>query len=440
MPKLTIKKAAGVVLVVCGLSASGKALAVPFKVDLGLAPPARGAMNGSVIVAELKTGKVLEERKIAKQRFQTLNFPTDGFFSLEIKNEKGQSVWKETVYVVLAIPSSEHLMRSSWAQNPGVMRTVLRVQDPAGEIQYGVSIRDKIFLRLKAAPRLVRIFQEDYAGVSAAAQSLGVAQVTEKAAREEVAQKPLPEVTFELGDGADQVDYEPDYKGLLAGKEDKSLRDKIQALGGSSRLESLNRKHRVFGWVRLMSEDFRVRRETDSYNGEKTQGFGTGFGGDLVVKDTLSLQLEVDTHGTKTDYESGGTNAPAEEQKRVHLRFGPLFDILNINHKYPRFAFELGPVFGYTQIPLEKDNEGKTDFGASMRWQFFGEKSLVSTQLRWMKSHSRDLSLTWTGTGYTILSISPLFAVYNYHTEFDAASAKALFDESGIRFGIARQF
>ncbi|RYZ69635.1 MAG: hypothetical protein EOP09_07340 [Proteobacteria bacterium] len=330
-------------------------------------------------------------------------------------------------------------MRSSWTMQPGTMRTVLRVQDSKGEMQYGVSIRDKIFLRLRQAPRLVRVFQEDYAGVSTPAPKMHMGPITEKAAREENASAPQPDITFELGDGEDQTSFEPAYKGLLAGREDASLKDKIQALGGARRLEPLNRKHRVYAWLRMMQEDFQVRRNPDTYNGEKTQGFGTGIGGEAVVKDTLSLQLEIDTHGTKTDYESGGTNPPSEEQRRIHGRFGALFDVLNVNHNYPRFAFEIGPVIGYTQVPLEKDNEGKADFGANLRWQFLGQMSNTSFTFRWMKTHSRDLALVWVGRGYQILTVSPLFSIYNYHTEFDAAEAKAKFDETGVRFGIQRE-
>jgi hypothetical protein len=263
--------------------------------------------------------------------------------------------------------------------------------------------------------------------------------VTEKAARDETAGVNPPDITFELDEGADQTSFEPNYKGLLAGREDASLKDKIQALGGARQLVPLNRRHRIYGWLRMMQEDFRVRRNPDTYNGEKTQGFGTGLGGEIVVKDTLTLQLEVDTHGTKTYYEAGGINPPAEEQRRIHGRIGVLFDLLNVNHRYPRLAFELGPVIGYTQVPLEKDNEGKTDFGAQARWQFLGETSQGSVTFRWMKTHSRDLALNWVGRGYQILGVSPLFGIYNYHTEFDAAEAKAEFDETGVRFGIQRE-
>jgi hypothetical protein len=158
-----------------------------------------------------------------------------------------------------------------------------------------------------------------------------------------------------------------------------------------------------------------------------------------VFKDTMSLQLEVDTHGTQTQYEKGGSNPPAEEQRRVHARISPMFDILNVEHNHPRFAFELGPVVGYTQVPLEQDNQGKTDFGLSMRWQYFGVNH-TEAQFRFMKSHSRDLSLLWIGTAYKVATLSPLFGVYNYHSEFDGADSRAEFDEAGVRFGIHSEF
>lgn len=441
MRKLTSINAVRILIAVT-LSSSAPLLAVPFKIDFGLLPPrvAKATATGAKVkVQKLQGGGAPSEVQLSKERAVTLDFPSEGLYSVQVLSDKGEEIWKETVYVLLNIPSNEYLMRASWAVKPGTMRTVLRVQDPAGVMQYGVSIRDKIFLRLRQAPRLVRVFQEDYSGLSSPAGNMNMGPVTETAAREENATAGQ-DVTFDLGEGDDQLSYEPAYKGLLAGKEDKSLKEKIQALGGAQRLEPLNRPHRIYGWVRMMQEDFRVRRNPDTYNGEKTQGFGTGFGGDFVVKDTLSLQLEVDTHGTRTDYEDGGTNTPAEEQRRIHARVGPLFDVLNVNHKYPRFAFEIGPVVGYTQIPLEKDNEGKTDFGGSLRWQYFGAMTHVEAQFRWMKSHSRDLSLIWMGTGYQIMTISPLFGVYSYHTEFDAAEAKGEFDEAGVRFGIHREF
>lgn len=440
MRKLT-SKAAIRFLIAFGLSGSTQLMALPFKVDLGLTSKASQVVNGKVLVSDMKTGKLIASRSIRNPSSVTLDFPHEGLYTLDLKDPSGVTLWKETVYVILEIPSRDLLMRGSWAVAPGTMRTVLRVQDPKGELQYGVSIRDRIFLRLRVAPRLVRVFQEDYSGLSTPARGVSLGPVSETSARAESAAGPSPELRFELGDGDDQLAFEPDYKGLLAGKEDNTLREKIQALGGAKRLEPLNRPHRLYGWVRLMQEGFTVRRDPDTYNGEKTQGFGTGFGGDFIVKETMTLQAEIDTHGTKTEYEAGGTSqAPAAEQRRIHARVGALFDVLNANHGYPRWAFELGPVLGFTQVPLEKDNEGVTEFGLSVRGQYFGQSFHTEGQFRLMKSHSRDLSLLWLGRGFQIFTVSPLFGLYYYLSEFDAADAKAEFSEVGVRFGIHREF
>ena len=411
-----------------------EAFALPFKFDVGLT----GKSKGTLEVVSPKDESVLSSVEFGKGRIYSLDFPAEGLYLLRIKSN-GKLVWKETVYILTENPAADVLMRTSWALRAGTMRTVIRVQDPAGELRYGVSIRDKIFLRLRGVPRLIRVFQEDYSGNFQAANDLQIAKVTEKQAKDEVIDAE-PDIQLDPnGPEDDQAVYEPDYKGLLAGKEDKTWRQKVLELSVSRKLQPLNRPHRVYTWLRIMQESFRVRRTPDSYSGQKTQGFGTGFGGNAVFKDTMSLQLEIDTHGTKTQYEKGGSNPPAEEQKRIHARIGPLFDVLNVEHNHPRFAFEIGPVIGYTQVPLEKDNQGKTDFGASVRWQYFGA-SHGEAQFRFMKSHSRDLSVLWIGSAYKISRFSPLFGLYNYHTEFESTDAKAEFDEVGVRFGIHAEF
>lgn len=421
-------------LVLFSFSVSIPAFAIPFNFDVGIT----GKTKGSIEVLSGSEDKVLQKVEMTKGKTYKLDFPSEGLYQIRLKNND-KIVWKESVYVMTEMPKDDVLVRSSWTLRPGTMRTVLRVQDPAGDLRYGVSIRDKIFLRLRAVPRLVRVFQEDYSGNFLPANELKVSKVSEKEARVEAAEV-LPEIQLDpSGPEDDQSVYEPEYKGLLAGKEDKSWKQKVLDLSSSRRLEPLNRPHRVYAWLRIMQESFRVRRAPDSYNGEKTQGFGTGFGGNLVFKDTMSLQLELDTHGTKTQYEKGGSNPPAEEQRRIHARISPMFDILNVEHNYPRFAAEVGPVIGYTQVPLEKDNQGKTDFGLSMRWQYFGLNH-IEAQFRFMKSHSRDLSLFWVGTAYKIATLSPLFGVYSYHSEFDGADARAEFDEAGVRFGIHSEF
>ena len=87
----------------------------------------------------------------------------------------------------------------------------------------------------------------------------------------------------------------------------------------------------------------------------------------------------------------------------------------------------------------KKDNEGKMDFGGSMRGQYFG-LSHAEAQFRFMKSHSRDISLLWIGSAYKVSTLSPLFGLYNYHIEFDSPEAKADFNETGVRFGIHSEF
>lgn len=417
-----------------GVGLSSEALALPFKFDVGLT----GKNKGTLELVSAKDENVLSKIALGKGRFYTLDFPAEGLYTVRIKNQD-KVIWKETVYILTENPAQDVLMRTSWALRAGTMRTVIRVQDPQGDLRFGVSIRDKIFLRLRGVPRLVRVFQEDYSGGVLAAADLKISKVTEKQAKDEVVDSE-PDIQLDPnGPEDDQSAFEPDYKGLLAGKEDKTWRQKVLDLSVSRKLEPLNRPHRVYAWLRIMQESFAVRRDPDSYNGEKTQGFGTGIGANAVFKDTMSLQLEIDTHGTKTQYEKGGANPPADEQKRIHARFGPLFDVLNVEHNHPRWALEIGPVIGYTQIPLEKDNEGKSDFGGSIRGQYFGA-SHGEAQIRFMKSHSRDISLLWVGSAYKISRFSPLFGLYNYHTEFETSEAKAEFDETGVRFGIHAEF
>jgi len=416
------------------LGLSAEAAAQPFEVDISLSKKSQGTLE----VLSAKDEVVLSRVELGRERVYSLDFPVEGLYILRIK--QGDKVtWKETVFILTEQPKQDILMRASWAIRPGTMRTVIRVQDPAGALTYGVSIRDKIFLRLRATPRLVRVLQDDYSGGVQPAESVVLGKVTEAQATAEVTSLE-PDIEINPREPEDdQAVYEPGYKGLLSGKEDKTWRQKVLDLSNNRRLVPLNRSHRASIWMRIMQESFRVRRSPDSYKGELSQGFGMGFGANLVFKDTMSLQLEVDTHGTKTEYEKGGANPPAAEQKRVHARFGPLFDVLNVEHKYPRFAFEIGPVVGYNQIPLEEDDQGLTDFGAALRWQYFGI-ARGEAVFRFMKSHSRDLTLAWIGAGYKIATLSPMFVLYNYHTDFSATEAKAEFDETGIRFGVSRDF
>ncbi|MBC7660027.1 MAG: hypothetical protein H7249_09990 [Chitinophagaceae bacterium] len=411
-------------------------MAMPFKIDMN----AFSRASQATVEMSDETGKSLTVVPIAAQL--TIDFPAQGLYFLQIKSGP-KILWREQLFILLKKPADDELMKTSWKVRAATMRTVLRVQDPAGTLRYGISIRDKIFLRLKAVPRLIRVAQEDYSGVSSGSVDLKVAPVSEKQAHEEnsalVAEAQVEPLSDAASSDDDQTVYEPDYKSLLAGKEDKSLRQKIIDLGGAKRLAPLNRSSSVYGWLRIMQEWFTIRRTPDTFNGEKTQGFGTGLGGNLVFKDTMSLQLEIDTHGTKTEYQKGGLNTPSADQKRIHGRFGPLLDVLNIEHNHPQYALEVGPVIGYTMAPVQKDNESNTDFGGSIRFQYFG-LAQTQVQVRFMKSHSRDIDVMWIGSAYKLASVSPLFALYNYHTEFDEAEARSEFNESGVRFGIARDF
>lgn len=429
------QKVISTILFLLCMAWSHLAEAAVFRVDLG----PLGKVNGTLDITSVDDPKrVLSTVNLGSRSAYDLNFPAEGIYVLRVKSKK-KIVWKEQVFVLLQKPADDNLLKASWRMDETSVRTVIKVQNPRGQVRYGVSIRDRIYLRLRSAPRLVRFFNEDPSGIPLPAQDLALVAISEKEAKTEAS--PEEEPTLQLEPSAsddDQVSYEPDYKGLLAGKEDATLRQKILDLAQTKALPPLNRKHRVMVSLRILQEEFAVSRNGVTYEGAKSQGFGTGFALNLVYKELLTAQVEGDTHGTKTEYDRGGADTPAEEQKRIHARIGPLIDVLNINHAFPKYSLELGPVVGYNQIPLENDNQTKMDIGGSIRSQYFGTHHLEG-QFRYFRSHSWDVSLQWTGS-LLLSSINPTFALYKRHTEFESGASSAHFDEIGLRFGLGYSF
>lgn len=418
----------------CAAWSRGASAAI-FRVDLG----PLGRTPGTLEISSVDDPKrIVNSIALGSSNTYNLEFPAEGLYILRAKSKK-KVIWKEQVFVLLKKLGDENLLKVSWRMDESSVRTVIKVQNPKGQVRYGISIRDRIFLRLRSAPRLIRFFNEDPGGLLLPAQDLTLVAISEKEARAEAA--PDEEATLQLEPSAsddDQVSYEPDYKGLLAGKEDETWRQKILDLAQAKSLPPLNRKHRVIASLRILQEEFSVKRNGVTYEGDKSQGFGTGFAVNLIYKELLTAQVEGDTHGTKTQYETSGGDTPAEEQKRIHARIGPLIDVLNINHAYPKYSLEVGPVVGYNQIPLESDNQTKMDIGGAFRSQYFGTHH-VEAQFRFFRSHSWDFTLQWTGS-LLLQSINPIFAYYKRHTEFESGASKALFEEQGLRFGLGYSF
>ncbi|MCX6130148.1 MAG: hypothetical protein NTX25_13915 [Proteobacteria bacterium] len=232
----------------------------------------------------------------------------------------------------------------------------------------------------------------------------------------------------------DQSLYEPEYAGLLAGEENshKFWSSKEEKLS----LAPLHRPHRVFAWFRYLRESFNIDKQ-DRFAASPSQGLGTGLAAQYYILSQLSVSGSLETHATQTEYETGGTSEPAQVQKRVrsHLALG--LDLLNTNSREPNWAFNLGPVGSFLQLPLVSDNQRVLDYGIKASLQVF--QPALNLDLLILKSGSRETSLVGI-LPWPVFSLRPFLGFYRFDTRQSSGAFTGLYLETGLRLGIERDF
>jgi hypothetical protein len=286
------------------------------------------------------------------------------------------------------------------------------------------------------APWLIRVRGLTTQGRYVPVTDLRFRWATVGGARTEKVLPKTPDVALDVtAPDDDQVVYEPEDKDLLSGP-DEGFIGSFVGRGSSPDLPPVQRKHEAYVWLRYLREDFSIDKK-DRFEAEPSSGLGSGGGGQYFLAPNLSLSGTIDTHATRTDYEAGGAQAPNTEQKRIRFHVALGLDLLNTHVRTTDWSLMLGPAFGMVQMPLQENDQKFTDYGLHLASQHY--PSRVAFTLLFLKSGSREIHSHWIAP-WTVWSVQPFLGLYLYNTRQSAGAVTGLFQESGLRIGLARDF
>jgi hypothetical protein len=425
--KRTLPKIPWILLAMMALCwGASSALATILPVEV---PAAAASSDSFAVTRQSPTSELLVEGPLRVRGHVLVNFPETGVYRVAFR-QGTKVVWHEDLFVQLTESPVDRLVRLEWRRDsPGLYRldfSKQKVRIGTGETQH-----NHVYLRGGEPPWMLRIHQgRGHAPV----EGLQLTWVTFPGLQPRASDTPLPNISFDpSARDDDQVVAEPDYHELLEEADVGSLVTKVSE---SKDLPPLERQHRIFSWIKLFQESFRVDRR-DRYASQPSQGVGSGIGGFFYVTPTLQTQVEFESHVTQTEYEAVGTESPAAEQFRFRLRLGAGVDVLNLEVRRHNLGLEIGPQLTIHQIPLARDNQRVSDPGLGVSLSLFEWQMMV--ELRTFQSQSHEMGMRWI-LPWSYWGINPFLGLYQRMTWAKSGDVKARFEEKALWLGLDREF
>ncbi|HYX35857.1 MAG TPA: hypothetical protein VE954_22385 [Oligoflexus sp.] len=419
-----------ILILVLGYCAATPLRAEVFPFDIG----ALGYPSGTMDIARDEGFQdKLVSIALGGKREYLINFPESALYFVRVRRQQ-TVVWQEAVVVLLEQPHTSP--RLSWSIVPGAVRTRLWLSRGTLRTRWLETKEQSAQLHKIGTPWLVRL-----RGITAKGESLPVTRLTLQ--WDTPASKPEPPIAATAPDihldpnatDDDQVVYEPEDKDLLSGA-DESPMNAFVSRSTPIDLPPIQRKHEVYVWLRYLREQFSIDKK-DRFEAEPSIGLGTGAGGQYFLAPNAVLSGAIDTHATQTDYEEAGTQTPSTVQKRIRLHVALGLDLLNTHTRTTDWSLNLGPVVGLVQMPLQQDDQKFTDYGISLGGHHYPTRSALT--VLFLKSGSREIHARWI-MPWTVWSMSPFLGTYLYNTRQSAGAVTGRFHESGLRFGLERDF
>lgn len=379
--------------------------------------------------------KMLVTVKLSDKEEYLINFPETAVYYIRVRQEQNV-VWQEAVLALTEQSSDGRLARLDWPAIPQAVRYRLWLGRDTIRSRWFETVDLAARLHKIGAPWLIRL-----RGITAQGQLVPVPEMRFRwvpvgvTGEKPVAPK-VPDVSLDLtAPDDDQVVYEPDDKDLLSGPDD-GLMSSFIARSTAPDMPPVQRKHEVHVWLRYLREQFSIDKK-DRFEAEPSSGLGTGAGGQYFLAPNLMVAGSIDTHATQTDYEAGGVQAPNTVQKRIRFHAALGLDLLNTHMRTTDWSLMLGPVAGLVQMPLQQNDQKFTDYGLHIATQHYPTHAALA--ILFLKSGSREIHGRWLAP-WTIWSMRPFLGVYLYNTRHSAGAVTGIFQESGLRFGLGRDF
>jgi hypothetical protein len=406
--------------------------AAVFPVQIG----SLGQESGTLDVAKDKDfQEILVSIRLGGRAEYLINFPETGVYYIRVRQQQGV-VWQEAMLALLNHSREDQIARLQWTPVPEALRYRLWLSRDSSRPRWFESTELAVLLHKIGTPWLIRL-----RGITAQGELLPVPDISLRWVpallhAPEAAPPKAPDMVLDLNaPDDDQVVYEPEDKDLLSGPEEGPMTAFISRTSPVD-LPPLVRKHEVFVWLRYLREQFSIDKK-DRFEAEPSSGLGTGAGGQYFLAPNLAVSGAIDTHATRTDYEAGGAQAPNTEQKRIRFHLALGLDILNTHFRTTDWSLMLGPAAGLVQMPLQQNDQKFTDYGLHFASQYYPYRIAFTVLL--LKSGSRELHARWIAP-WTIWSMQPFLGSYLYNTRHSAGAVTGRFHESGLRFGLERDF
>jgi hypothetical protein len=403
-----------------------------FPLRLGALGQEPGALD---IAHDADFQKILVTITLGSKQEYLVNFPETAVYYVRVRQQQ-RTVWQEAVLALLEQSSAERLARLDWPAAAEAVRYRIWLDRDTMRTRWFESADLAVRLQKIGAPWLIRLRGITAQGHLIPIPHLSFAWVPMGVSEQEAPEPKAPDMNLDLSaPDDDQVVYEPDDRDLLSGPDEGPMSSFIGRSSAPDRAP-VPRKHEVFVWLRYLREEFGIDKK-DRFEAEPSSGFGTGAGGQYFLAPNLSVSGAIDTHATRTDYEAGGAQAPNTEQKRIRFHVALGLDLLNTHVQTTDWSLMLGPVAGLVQMPLQQNDQKFTDYGLHFASQHYPTRMALA--VFFLKSGSREIHGRWIAP-WTAWSMQPFLGIYLYNTRQSAGAVTGRFQESGLRFGLARDF
>jgi hypothetical protein len=397
---------------------------------------ALGQQPGTLEIARDQSFQnMLVTLKLGEKDEYLVNFPDTAVYYMRVKQQE-KILGQEGILVLLDASRIDQLAQLEWSPEPQVTRYRLWVSRNTMRTRWFETSEVSARLHKIGAPWLIRVRGMTNQGRYVPVKDLRFRWATLGVAGSEKVVPKTPDVALDLtAPDDDQVVYEPEDKDLLSGPDDGII-SSIIGRSSPSDLPPVQRKHEAYVWLRYLREEFSIDKK-DRFEAEPSSGLGSGGGGQYFLAPNLAVSGAIDTHATRTDYEAGGAQAPNTEQKRIRFHVALGLDLLNTHVRTTDWSLMLGPALGLVQMPLQQNDQKFTDYGLHFASQHY--PSRLGFTVLFLKSGSREIHSRWIAP-LTIWSMQPFLGLYLYNTRQSAGAVTGRFQESGLRFGLARDF
>lgn len=397
---------------------------------------ALGRQPGTLeIAADQNFQTMLVTLKLGDKDEYLVNFPATAVYYVRVRQQE-KILWQEAVLALLDASQDERLAQLDWSPEPQVKRYRLWVSRNTLRTRWFETTDVSARLHKIGAPWLIRVRGMTSQGRYVPVKDLRFRWAALGLFKPEKVVPKTPDVALDVtAPDDDQVVYEPEDKDLLSGPEE-GLLSSFAGRSSAPDLPPLQRKHEAYVWLRYLREEFSIDKK-DRFEAEPSSGLGSGGGGQYFLAPNVAVSGMIDTHATITDYEAGGAQAPNTQQKRIRFHLALGLDLLNTHVRTTDWSLMLGPVAGMVQMPLQENDQKFTDYGISIASQHY--PSRLGFTVLFLKSGSREIHSRWIAP-WTFWSMQPFFGLYLYNTRQSAGAVTGRFQESGLRFGLARDF